>query len=150
MKNLGYITVASDVPLAEVDSALDTANQHLQDGAKEKRIMSNIKGHNDETGRRDPLVSGRIKRLASAALLAGSLLTGLAQASVPGSVLYRVAAVQNALGKKLADTNSAVDEKTAREKLAPAEFELAQWINWGNWGNWNNWHNWVNVNWGNF
>jgi len=101
-----------------------------------------------------PAVSARIKKLASAALLAGSLLTGSAQASVPGSVTQRAAAVREALGKKLSVAETRADAQLLTEKLPYAPVELAQWLNWGNWGNWANWNNWNNwqkwSNWGDF
>jgi hypothetical protein len=116
--------------------------------------MSNITDHNNKTEQRKPAVSARIKRLASATLLASSLLTGSTQASVPGSVTYRAVAVREALGKTLSEAQSAADRQALQEKLPYAPVELAQWMNWGNWGNWSNWNNWRDwtkwSNWGDF
>jgi hypothetical protein len=91
----------------------------------------------------------RIRKITSAAILAGGLLiSGAAHANtpVPSSVVNRAVAVQDALKEKLrTDTAANADKETPR-----AQTLLAEWINWGNWNNWVNWNNWRKwVNWGN-
>jgi hypothetical protein len=110
---------------------------------------TNDRNNNDQP---KPVVSARIKKLATAALLAGGLLTGsAAQASVPGSVTYRAAAVRDELAKRLSQAPATNDQTAVQEKLPYSPVQLAQWLNWGNWGNWNNWNNWRKwSNWGDF
>lgn len=91
----------------------------------------------------------RIRKITSAAILAGGLLvSGAANANtpVPSSVVNRAVAVQDALKEKLrTDTATKADKETPRVQTL-----LAEWINWGNWNNWVNWNNWRKwVNWGN-
>jgi hypothetical protein len=106
----------------------------------------------NETNKKEraSLISERVKKLATLALVAAGSLTASspAQASVQeaGTITDRVAKVRHAVVEKAKQESSYLSEKTA----AP-ETLLAQWGNWGNWGNWNNWPNWHNWgNWGNW
>jgi hypothetical protein len=91
----------------------------------------------------------RIRKITSAAILAGGLLiSGSVHATTPrpSSVVNRAVAVQDAMKEKQrTDANTTANQETPR-----AQTLLAEWINWGNWNNWKNWNNWRNwVNWAN-
>ena len=94
----------------------------------------------------------RIRKITSAAVVAGTLLIGSsADAAIPpnSSVVDRAVAIQDVLKNKMAS------DTIAAEKLPRAPLLLAHWGNrWGNWDNWNNWRNWNKwrnwANWLNF
>ena len=92
----------------------------------------------------------KAKKAMFAVLVAGGLLgTQAAQASVTTpSVPNRVAAVRDAMSKKVAEVEKL--GQPALAKMPYAQMEVASWLNWVNWNNWNNWRNWGNWgNWGN-
>ena len=92
----------------------------------------------------------KAKKAMFAVLVAGGLLgTQAAQASVTPSVPNRVAAVRDAMSKKVAEVEKL--GQPALAKMPYAQMEVASWLNWVNWNNWNNWRNWRNwSNWLNF
>ena len=104
---------------------------------------------------RASLITERLKKLATLALVAAGSLTASspAQASVQelGNIADRVAKVRQAVVEKATQQNPYLSDK----QVTP-ETLLAQWGNWGNWGNWMNWNNWNNWHnywgntWGNF
>jgi hypothetical protein len=104
----------------------------------------------DRSKRRDtqgaaPVGSSRMQRMKAAATVAamvGGVALGAAadpSSASRGSLADRVAAVRQALERKL-EGASGVEQREIDLPYPAAE--LAQWGNWGNWGNWNNWNNW--------
>ena len=96
--------------------------------------------------------SQKAKTVLAAAFVAGGLFGGQAAkaATTSASVPERVAAVRDAMNKKIAEAKETGGTQ-AVEKLPYAQLEVASWLNWINWPNWNNWANWANwSNWINF
>jgi len=84
----------------------------------------------------------RMKAAATVAAMVGGVALGTAvgpSSAARGSLADRVAAVRQALDRKL-ERASGMEQRDLGLPYPAAE--LAQWLNWGNWGNWNNWNNW--------
>jgi hypothetical protein len=84
----------------------------------------------------------RMKAAATVAAMVGGVALGAAvnpSAATRGSLADRVAAVRQALERKLEGASGLEQGDIG---LPHPVAELAQWLNWGNWGNWNNWNNW--------
>jgi hypothetical protein len=86
----------------------------------------------------------RLKAAATAAAMVGGMALGAVTdpaGAARASLSNRVAAVRQALARRLNEPAGVEQRDTG---LPYPAVELAQWLNWGNWGNWNNWRNWNN------